>query len=130
MNRLYFVMALCALVSGCSTSPVNDPEELAAVAGSYFGVLKLNSDTKMEIQLQLNQNGFYKISHQNLRNPKELISENGVFILKDNEIQLAREDNGFRYFRYSEGKVFVYNLFHEPYTSFSDSSFYLQPPQY
>lgn len=130
MRRLYFVTALMALVAGCSTSPVNDPEELATVAGSYFGVLKLNSDTKMEIQLQLNQNGFYKISHQNLRNPKEFVSENGVFILKDNEIQLAREDNGFRYFRYSEGKVFVYNLFHEPYTNFSDSSFYLQPPQY
>lgn len=130
MRRFYFVIGLLALVAGCSTSPVNDPEELATVAGSYFGVLELNSETKMEIQLQLNQNGFYKISHQDLRNSKEMVIENGVFILKDNEIQLAREDNGFRYFRYSKGKVFVYNLFHEPYTNFSDSSFYLHPPQY
>jgi len=96
------------------------------VAGSYFGVLKLNEETTLDMQLQLKPNGFYLISHQDLREEALLVRENGVFIYDRGEIQLARKQEGFRYFRFVDGKIFVYNLFHQPYTSFSDSSFYLR----
>ncbi len=121
------MVLMVLLLSACGGAPVNDEAELREIAGNYFGVLKLGEESKMELHLQLKPNGFYLITHQDLKDPKILVRENGVFTLQDQEIQLARKQTGFRYFRYEAGMVFVYNLFHEPYTSFSDSSFYLKP---
>lgn len=119
---LITIFLLCA----CADGGINNEEELAAVSGSYFAHIKLNEDHKLDLQLQLKPNGFYVISHQDLSGGSELIRENGVFLLKDGEVELARKQVGFRYFKVVEKKLFVYNLFHEPYTNFSDSSFYLR----
>lgn len=120
------LLGLLLIMIACDSSGVNNPDDLSEVAGSYYGVLELGSETKMEIHLQLKANGFYLITHQDLSKEEVLVRENGVFIHQDGEIQLARKQSGFRYFRFMEDKIFVYNLFHEPYTSFADSSFYLR----
>lgn len=125
MRQLLIILIAASLFSACGESP-NREEELQAVAGSYFGKLKLREDVTLSMQLQLKPNGFYVISHEDLEGKEQLVRENGVFILQEDEIELARRQAGFRYFRFVKGKIFVYNLFHEPYTSFSDSSFYLR----
>lgn len=122
----YFITGLLFLCLACDASSVNHQDDLDRIAGSYFGILELGEKTKIEIHLQLKANGFYVITHQDLTNAEQLVRENGVFIYQDDEIQLARKQNGFRYFRFIEEKLFVYNLYHEPYTSFADSSFYLR----
>lgn len=124
MLRYFSFLLGLLLLSACGDG-VNQSEDLEKVAGSYFGKLKLNAEHEVDVQLQLKPNGFYLISHQDLETESELVRENGVYIVQDQEIELARKQMGLRYFRYVDGKIFVYNLFHEPYTNFSDSNFYL-----
>lgn len=125
--RNFWFFGLFLSVAACANKGVNDPAELREIAGNYFGEIKLNEDMSMEMQLQLKPSGFYLITHEDLKGEGMLIRENGVFIYKNQEIELARKQNGFRYFRYENGKIFVYNLYHRPYTNFTDSSFYLKP---
>lgn len=124
--RLLWVLFGLFLLSACADGGTNEESELAAVSGSYFAHIELNKDHEIDLQLQLKPNGFYVISHQDLKGGPELIRENGVYLLKEGELELARRQVGFRYFKVVEDKLFVYNLFHKPYTNFSDSSFYLR----
>ncbi len=126
MRSCLLVLMLGFFTVACSNAPVNDPEELRTIAGTYYGTLELSKTQKMEVQLELKPNGFYVVNHKDLQDLDLIVRENGVFIYQDQEVQLARRQNGFRYFRYVDDKLFCYNLFHEPYTNFSDSSFYLR----
>tara|TARA_Y100001934_G_C12355473_1_gene777864 strand:- start:29 stop:430 length:402 start_codon:yes stop_codon:yes gene_type:complete len=126
MRTFIYISLLSLSLISCGEA-VNEPKDLAAVAGSYYGVLSLNPETEIDLKLELSSNGFYKIVHPSLMGSDQLVRESGVFMVKGDEVELARSQKGFRYFKKMGDQLFVYNLFHQPYTTFSDSAFYLQP---
>ncbi len=122
-NKLLYIS--CSLLLIACSSPANQEEELRAVAGSYLGSIKLG-EHEVEINLQLYRNGFYQFA-QSYADSLELPLERdaGVYLLREDQLDLARNKPGIRYFKWIDGALIVLNDQRDYFSYPEDSAFYL-----
>jgi hypothetical protein len=120
-SRVFLFLSIIS----CS-EPVNKAVDLQKVKGNYSGTLQFEDGTTFDMSLSLKANGFYILNIAEQAVSTRNYEDKGVFLLKGSEIELARSKPNFRFFKWSEKQVFVYNIDHKPYTDLADSSFYLK----
>lgn len=96
------------------------------VLGTYTGQIELSNKEPIEILLHLEPHGFYQLHYTDKDDSTRFVREKGVYVYQEGELELAREMIGFRYYRWSPSRLFVFNPWHQPYTYPADSSYYLK----
>tara|TARA_R110002050_G_scaffold30928_1_gene79108 strand:- start:1416 stop:1820 length:405 start_codon:yes stop_codon:yes gene_type:complete len=102
-------------------------EEMQAKAqGLYRGKVSFAQGNQY-IALELRETGHYSLSYSSITDSTKLVKENGVYVLKqDGIINLARRSMYLRNFKLSQDdKILVLNASAKPYTTYADSSFYI-----
>lgn len=124
MRSLFFLLSF--LMLGCANE-VNNPQALQELRGTYSGSFP-SSEGEVFIDLKLDHEGFYRIQHSDLSKlPSfEIVKDEGVFILKDSLIDLARNVPGYRYFRIGQGGIDILSLEGEPHSFPGDTNYRLR----
>jgi hypothetical protein len=113
-------------MASCSSN-IADKAMKAKAFGLYRGTITF-AQGRQHISLELRETGYYTLSYNSIVDSLKISKENGVYVLSaDSSLQLARRSLFLRNFSVSDyGKLLVLNSGGSPYTSYSDSSFYLE----
>ncbi|PTM04928.1 MAG: hypothetical protein DA405_05600 [Bacteroidetes bacterium] len=125
--RHYFLgfLAFCFIPFACADGLAKE-EMQSKAQGLYRGKISFVQG-KQYIALELGETGHYSLSYSPITDSTKLVKENGVYVLgKDGIINLARRSMFLRNFKLSQDdKILLLNSSAKPYTTYADSSFYL-----
>lgn len=125
--RHYFMafMAICFIPFACADGLATH-EMQAKAQGLYRGKISFAQGNQY-IALELRETGHYSLSYSSITDSTKLVKENGVYVLsEDGIINLARRSMFLRNFKLSQDdKILLLNSSAKPYTTYADSSFYL-----
>lgn len=121
----FFIAYILSLLPACSNNMATKEMEAKAI-GLYRGKITFAQGSQ-HISLELRETGHYTLSYNSIVDSFNIARENGVYVLgSDGKLQLARRSLNLRNFSVSDyNKLLVLNSEGRPYTTYSDSSFYL-----
>ncbi len=125
----YSVLFYAAVISFLSAACSNDlasKEQQSKAVGFYRGKISFAQGSQY-IALELRETGHYTLNYTSILDSTSTTKEAGVYVLlKDGTVNLARRSLYLRNFKLSQDeKLLVLNASSKPYTSYADSSFYL-----
>lgn len=123
---LGLLAVICFLPFACADELATTELQKQAL-GFYRGKLSFSQGSQY-IALELRETGHYTLNYTAILDSSSTTKETGVYVLrKDGTINLARRSMYLRNFKLSpDEKLLVLNASAKPYTSFADSSFYLE----
>ena len=118
--------ALCFCPFACADELATKELEKKAL-GFYRGKISFAQGSQY-IALELRETGHYTLNYTSILDSTNTTKEIGVYVLReDGTINLARRSLYLRNFKLSQDeKLLVLNASAKPYTSYADSSFYLE----
>lgn len=124
----FYLLALILTISSISCQDKLATKEMEEKAlGLYRGKISFSQGSQY-IALELRETGYYTLSYSSILDSNNIVKENGVYVLSQKgDLKLARRSLYLRNFRLSpDEKLLVLNSEAQPYTSYADSSFYLE----
>jgi len=118
-------LAFCLIPFACADGLATEQMQAKAY-GLYRGKISFAQGGQY-IALELRETGHYTLSYSSILDSSNISRESGVYVLSsDGVLNLARRSLYLRNFKLSQDeKLLVLNSSSKPYTSYADSSFYL-----